>query len=92
MKYTIVFEEIISYKPLDVDASDENEAYEMAKEALDFGYIDVVETDTIVTEITEVTSVYGTRVHKTTRSADPESPIDNLNHKRVWCDGNWCAR
>ena len=51
MKYKIVFEETITYKPINVDASDESEAFEQAKEALDFGYIDVLETDTVVTEM-----------------------------------------
>ena len=51
MKYKIVFEETITYNPINVDASGLREAFEQAKEALDFGYIDVVETDTVVTEM-----------------------------------------
>ena len=51
MKYTIVFEETVTYKPINVDASGIKEALEQATEALDFGYIDVVETDTVVAEM-----------------------------------------
>ena len=64
MKYKIVFEETVTYKPINVDASDESEAFEQAKEALDFGYIDVLETDTVVTEITKVISEFGTRTKR----------------------------
>ena len=64
MKYKIVFEETITYKPINVDASDESEAFEQAKEALDFGYIDVLETDTVVTEITKVISEFGARTKR----------------------------
>ena len=51
MKYTIVFEETVTYKPINVDASGIKESLEQATEALDFGYIDVVETDTVVAEM-----------------------------------------
>jgi len=51
MKYKIVFEETVTYNPINVDASGIREALKRAKEALDFGYIDVVETDTVVTEM-----------------------------------------
>ena len=56
MKYTIVFEETVTYKPIDVDASGIEEALEQATEALNFGYIDVVETDTVVIEMIHSTA------------------------------------
>tara|TARA_R100000656_G_scaffold115169_1_gene87690 strand:+ start:522 stop:731 length:210 start_codon:yes stop_codon:yes gene_type:complete len=51
MKYKIVFEETVTYNPINVDASGIREALKKATEALDSGYIDVVETDTVVTEM-----------------------------------------
>ena len=56
MKYTIVFEETVTYKPINVDASGIKEALEQATEALKFGYIDVVETDTVVIEMIHSTA------------------------------------